>query len=503
MMAAVLQKRSFLHPHRLALVDGDRRLSYAELAQRSHQVALLLQQLGIQRGDRVAILSVNCAEWVELFFAAAELGVILVPLNWRLAPAELDYQLQDCGPRLLFVGPEQQELANRLQSAPRRIAIGSGEWGMRSEGNIVDPTELPSVATPQSSLPHLILYTSGTTGHPKGAVLTQANLFWNAINCSLAFGLSERDTTLTFLPLFHAGGIGLFTIPSLYVGGRVVLMRAFDAPHAVDLVRRESVNVLFGVPANWLELLKVAGFTAADCPSLRVLGSGGAPCPTAVIDRLAERGFSLLQGYGLTETAPGGTLLSPEDWRRKAGTVGKPMLHVELRVVDEVGTDLPPGQIGEVWFRGPNVFAGYWNNPTATAEAFSADGWFKSGDLGRLDEEGFLTLVDRKKDMIISGGENIYSAEVEDALFGHPSVAEAAVIGVPDERWGEVVRAIVALRPGAAASADELIEHCRAWMARYKCPRSVVFVDSLPRNASGKVLKAELRQRFAQEVHAL
>jgi fatty-acyl-CoA synthase len=342
--------------------------------------------------------------------------------------------------------------------------------------------------------PHLILYTSGTTGRPKGAVLTHANIFWNSINCSLAFGLTERDTTITFLPTFHAGGVGLFTIPTLHAAGRVVLMRAFDPRQVCDLLGRERATLLFGVPATWLELLKLDYFTAASYPTLRVLGTGGAPCPMAVIDRLAERGFILLQGYGLTETAPGGTLISVEDWHRKAGTVGKPMAHVGLRVVDDVGRDVPPGEIGEVWFRGPNLFAGYWNRPEATAEAFTPDGWFRSGDLGRLDDEGFLTLVDRKKDMIISGGENVYSAEVEDALFAHPAVAEAAVIGVPDEHWGEAVRAIVALHPGSAASVEDLIEHCRGRLARYKAPKSVVFVDALPLNAAGKVLKPELRR---------
>ncbi len=498
--AAWLRHRAFLMPRREALVDRDRHVTYAQLAERAARLAAALQDRhGIQRHDRVATLAANCAEWLELFYATARIGAILVPLNWRLAPPELDFQLRDSAARLLFVGPEHVALADRLaRDLPleARVEVGPGYEALLAGAAGRD---LPEAAQAGFADPHLILYTSGTTGWPKGAVLTHANTFWNCVNAGAAFGLSDRDTTLTALPLFHAGGVGLLTLPSLHLGGRVVLMRTFDAARACVLIREHAVSVFFGVPAIWLAMLERPDFTAASYPSLRALGSGGAPCPLAVIEQLAARGFTFLQGYGLTETAPGGTLIPPDDWRRKAGSVGKAMPHVELRVVDEADVPVAPGVVGEVHFRGPNLFAGYWNRPEATAEAFTAGGWFRSGDLGRVDDEGFLTLVDRKKDLIISGGENVYSAEVEDALFAHPAVAEAAVIGVPDQRWGEAVRAVVVLRPDHAATAEELVEHCRARLARYKAPRSVVFVDALPRNAAGKVLKPELRRAYGLE----
>ena len=487
-----LRRRADLTPEREALVDGDLRLTYSALWERVRRAAGLLRSLGVGRHDRVATLAMNGHAVIELYYASAEVGAMLVPLNWRLAPAELDFQIRDAGIRALFVGPEHRALAGQLSGdLPLRSRIDlETEYGTRR-----DATE-PEGGRDRAAFadPHLILYTSGTTGHPKGAVLTHANVFWNAVNVTIGFGLSERDTTLTVLPTFHSGGLGLFTIPSLTIGGRVVLQPKFDAARLLEAVTRERVDLVFGVPAIWLELSRNEDFTPLAYPTLRALPSGGAPLPVPLIDALAARGWVVLQGYGLTETAPGGTILAVEDWQRKKGTVGKPFPLTELRVVGEDERPLPAGEIGEVHFRGPNVFAGYWNRPDATAEAFTAGGWFRTGDLGRLDDDGFLTLVDRKKDMVISGGENVYSAEVEDVLFAHPAVAEAAIIGVPDERWGEAVCAVVALRPSQRATADEIVAFCRTRLAKYKTPKYVVFVDALPRNAAGKVLKRTLRE---------
>jgi fatty-acyl-CoA synthase len=488
-----LFRRAELTPGREAIVDGEIRLSYAQLVDRVGRAATLLRTLGIGRSDRVATLASNCVEFMELFYATAEIGAILVPLNWRLAARELDYQIRDAGATLLFVGREHTALADQLASdLPLRTRIGlDDEYPSRRDHSapLAD-----GHARGAFTDPHLILYTSGTTGHPKGAVITHANTFWNVVNTMSTVALSESDTTVTVLPMFHSGGIGLYTVPTLTLGGRVVIVRKFERDALIEILRRERAALCFGVPAIWLEMLKSPDFTAASLPDLRYVPTGGAPCPTSVIAELGSRGFICLQGYGLTETAPGGTLIPVADWKRKAGTVGKAMPFVELRVTGESGEPCAPGVVGEVHFRGPNVFAGYWNLPDATAEAFTSDGWFRSGDLGFVDDEGFLSLVDRKKDMVITGGENVYSAEVEDVLFAHAAVAEAAVIGVPDERWGEAVCAVVALRPDAKASADELIAHCRARLAKYKTPRYVVFIDSLPRNAAGKVLKRQLRE---------
>lgn len=494
--ASWLAKRAFLDGGREALVEGEKRFTYAQLDERVTRLANALREMRIARGDRVATCCVNCAEFVEVFFATARIGAMLVPLNWRLAPGELDYQLRDAGARVLFTAPEQAALVARLAAdlpLERRVAFGPDYEDLIARAS---PEAPPEALQAGFADPHLVLYTAGTTGRPKGAVLTHANTFWNSVNMATPVGITPFDTTITTLPMFHSGGVGLYTVPTLHIGGRVVVIRSFDPAELLRLVRAYGVRLVFGVPAIWLELLKREDFDAAHCPSLRLCVSGGAPHPMAVIDGVAERGFTFLQGYGLTETAPGGTLMPVADWRRKAGSAGKPALHVELRVVAEDGRLCAPDEIGEVQFSGPNVFAGYWGDPQATADAFTPDGWFRTGDLGRLDAEGFLALVDRKKDMVITGGENVYSAEVEDALFAHPAVAEAAVIGVPDPKWGESVFAVVVLRPGAAATADDLIAHSQARLAKYKTPKAVAFVDALPRNAAGKVLKRDLRDRF-------
>jgi fatty-acyl-CoA synthase len=495
--ASWLAKRADLHGAREALVEGERRVTYGELDERVSRLANALRdRFGTRRGDRIATLAVNCIEFVDVLFATARIGALLAPLNWRLAPPELDYQLRDSGASVLFIGPEQRGLAEKLTAAvpdERRVRFGPDYEELLAASS---PTAPPVDEQARFADPHLILYTAGTTGHPKGAVLTHANVFWNCLNVAPPVGLGPEDTTISLLPFFHSGGIGLYLVPTLYLGGRVAIMRTFEPEALLALVRRYAVRVVFGVPAIWLELLKRADFDVARYPSVRFCISGGAPHPLAVMEAVAARGFGFLQGYGLTETSPGGTLMPVDDWRRKLTTAGKPFLHVELRVVDESGEPCGPGEIGEVQFRGPNVFVGYWQRPDATAEAFTDDGWFRTGDLGRLDDERFLTLVDRKKDLVITGGENVYSAEVEDVLFAHAAVAEAAVIGVPDPRWGESVFAVVVVRPGKRVSAEELGEHCRTHLAKYKTPKGFAFIDALPRNAAGKVLKRELRQRF-------
>jgi len=492
--ASWLAKRASLHSGREALVEGTRSYTYGELDTRVTRLANVLRDtFGVGRMDRVATLTANCTEFVELFFATARIGALLAPLNWRLAPTELDYQLSDSGAAVLFIGEEHRELAAKLKINPAKGVVRIGqEYEQLIASSSADA--VPIDAQARFSDPHLILYTAGTTGHPKGAVLTHANVFWNIQNVSAPAGLGPDDTTISLLPFFHSGGIGLYLIPTLYVGGRVAIMRKFDPDMLLGLVARFGVRVIFGVPAIWLELLKRPDFDRAHFPTVTYCISGGAPHPMAVMEAVAQRGFGFLQGYGLTETSPGGTLMPVDDWRRKLATAGKPFLHVEMRVVDDDGKPRPPDEIGEVQFRGPNVFAGYWQRPDATADAFTKDGWFKTGDLGRLDDEGFLTLVDRQKDMVISGGENVYSAEVEDVLFAHPAVAEAAIIGVADERWGEAVCAVVALRPNASASAEEVIAFCRTRLAKFKTPKTVVFVNALPRNAAGKVLKRQLRE---------
>lgn len=496
-----LERRADIHPDKPALIDGDRMVTYLALRDRVAAAAAGLRARGVVRGDRVAILSMNRAEYVEVLFAAARLGAIAVPLNWRLAAPEVAFQLGDSGPKVLLVDQNLFELANTVRERSEARTI---ETFIRFDG---DGPRL-AWAEPYTALlqgggsfpegrfddPLLIMYTSGTTGRPKGAVLTQATQLWNSVNIGTSIDLTSADVTLNLLPMFHTGGIGLFTLPSLHHGATAVLQRVFDPEETTRLIARHGVTAMLGVPVIYLALLASEAFRGADLSRTR-FSCGGAPCPLTIIEAFRERGLLFQQGYGLTETAPTCLLIPAADAFRKAGSAGKAAVHVEVRVVDDDGRDVPPDAIGEVWTRGPNLFSGYWHRPDATAEAFSDDGWFKTGDLARIDAEGFIYVVDRKKDMIISGGENIYPAEIEDVLYGHPAIADVAVIGMPHEKWGEAPHAIVVLRPGARLTTHELIAFCEGKLARYKIPRALAFAEVLPRNAAGKVLKRVLREQ--------
>ncbi len=494
-----LERRADISAEHAAVIDGERSLSYRALRDRVAAAAGGLRALGVRRGDRVAILSMNRAEYVETLFAAARLGAIAVPLNWRLTAPELAFQVADSEPAVLLADPALRPLAEALRGHPEalsleRVVAFDGEERFEGAQPYDGFLRYPA-AEPEGRFddPLLIMYTSGTTGRPKGAVLTQGTQFWNSINVGTAIGLTAADVTLNMMPMFHTGGIGLYTLPTLHHGGTAVLTRQFEPEGTVRLIERWGVTAMLAVPAIYLMLLQTESFRRADLSRVR-FACGGAPCPLAIIEAFRDRGLLFQQGFGLTETAPTCTLIPAADAFRKAGSAGKAALHVEVRVVDDEGRDLPPGEVGEVWTRGPNLFSGYWRRPEATAEAL-AGGWFHTGDLARLDEEGFLYIVDRKKDMLISGGENVYPAEVEDVLYRHPAVAEAAVIGVPHERWGEVPKAIVVRKSGAALSAEALIAFCEGKLARYKIPKSVAFVEALPRNAAGKVLKRLLREQ--------
>jgi fatty-acyl-CoA synthase len=342
-----------------------------------------------------------------------------------------------------------------------------------------------------------ILYTSGTTGRPKGALITHGMNFWNTVHCLQMANVSRASVFLGLLPLFHTGGLNVFSYPVFQAGGSVLIMRSFDAGEALRLIGDPSIGIthMFGVPANFQFMAQNPRFRDTDMSRLVFAGVGGAPTPDAILQIWQEQGAILQQGYGMTETSPLVLVLDREDAVRKAGSAGKPALNMDMRVVREDGTDAPRGEIGELWVKGPNITKGYWMQPEATASAFT-DGWLHTGDAARVDEDGHYYIVDRWKDMYISGGENVYPAEVENVLYELAAVAEAAVIGVPDERWGEVGRAVVVLRPGQSATENEVVMHCAASLARYKLPHSVVFTDALPRNATGKVHKPTLRQMF-------
>jgi fatty-acyl-CoA synthase len=472
-----IRDRARTTPARVAIDFGGAETTYAELDERSDRVAAGLLEAGLVRGDRVATLTGTCPEHVVVFFACAKAGLMLMPLNTRLAQPELAYQLEDADPAILLCSDEHAEAAASLH---QRTA-GLEELVSDRHKPLLGPADDDGL---------LLVYTSGTTGTPKGAVLTHANCFWTNLSFDRVAGVAAEDTVLQVLPQFHVGGWNVQPLLAWWKGATVVLEPAFDAARALALIAEKRVTTMMGVPATYLFMSQDPGFASADLWTLRRAVVGGAPMPEALLETWHERGVDVVQGYGLTEAAPNVLCLPPEDAARKRGYAGKPYPHVDVALRDPESGELLDGAAeGELVVRGPNVFAGYWRNPEATAEAF-ADGWLVTGDVAARDDGGNYRIVGRTKDMVISGGENVYPAEIENVLHEHDAVAEAAVVGVPDERWGEACLAFVVL--AAEATEEELLEHCRARLAKYKVPRGVRFVESLPRNALGKVVKPAL-----------
>jgi fatty-acyl-CoA synthase len=474
-----LRDRARATPGRVAIDEHDTLTTYGELDERSERLAAALLASGLARGDRVATLTGNSAEHVVVFFACAKAGLALVPLSWRLAAREVAFQLDDADPAILFVEHEHAELAGEAlaaaAAAPRPLAFDE----LGSDGDALDvPVEDDDML--------LIVYTSGTTGRPKGAQLTHANCFWTNLGFDLATGVSGDDVVLQLLPQFHCGGWNVQPLLAWWKGALVVLERSFDAARCLELIERKRVTTMMGVPAIYQFMAEEPGFDEADLSSLRTAVVGGAPMPEALLERWQERGVAIVQGYGLTEAAPNVLCLPPEDAVRKTGWAGKPYPFVDVRLSPE----------SELQVRGPNVFAGYWRNPEATAAAFE-DGWLRTGDVAEADDEGNYRIRGRFKDMYISGGENVYPAEVEAVLHEHQAVADAAVVGVPDERWGESGVAFVVAR--FEVTGEELREWCAVRLARFKVPRDVRFVEELPRSAMNKVLKNELAASLQQE----
>jgi fatty-acyl-CoA synthase len=448
----IIRDRARNTPERVAIDDGERLWTYAELDTRSEELAA-----GFGHGDRIATLTASSAEHVATFFACAKAGAILLPLSWRLSPHELAFQLDDAEPSLLLATAELADLADEA------VSLAS-----------VSPARQPGPSTtvllgPAPEDPLLLIYTSGTTGRPKGALLTHANCFWTNLSFDLATGVRPEDVVLQVLPQFHVGGWNVQALLAWWKGATVVLEREFEPARALRLIEEKRVTTMMGVPATYLFMASDPSFEAADLASLRLAVVGGAPMPQALLETWQRRGVELVEGYGLTEAAP------------NVLYAGKPYPHVDVSLSDD----------GELLVEGPNVFPGYWRNPDATAEAFTADGKLRTGDIAERDDEGNYRIKGRLKELVISGGENVYPAEVEAVLQEHPAVVEAAVVGRPDERWGEVCVAFVVLR-GHATEA-QLIEHCRERLARFKVPKAVRFVESLPRSGMNKVLKDELR----------
>lgn len=471
------------------------RVTYAELDGRSEALAAALLRAGLSRGDRVATLTGNRPEHVEVLFACAKAGLILLPLNVRLAPPEIAYQLDDAQPAALLVPPEHAEAAQAAlglaSAAPRRLAL------TRSALDELGAAAGDARSVPVGDAdPLMLVYTSGTTGKPKGALLTHANVFWTNLSFDRIADVTTSDVVLQVLPQFHVGGWNCQPLLAWWKGARVVLEPSFDPGRALEAIEREGVTTMMGVPATYLFMAQHERFEAADLSGLRMAVVGGAPMPEPLLETWTRRGVTLVQGYGLTEAAPNVLCLPPEHVIAKLGYAGKPYPHVQVALRDPESGELLEGPAGgELLVRGPNVFPGYWRNESATSEAF-AGAWLRTGDMAERDEEGFFRILDRVKDMYVSGGENVYPAEVESVLHEHAEVADAAVIGVPHDRWGEVGCAYVVVRTGARVGAEDLIAHLRARLARYKVPKEIRFVDRLPRSSMNKVVKPELLDRY-------
>jgi len=487
-----LARRADIGPDRIALEDivlGEC-VSYRDLQLRAGQIAALLISIGVSRGDRVAVLCRNRIEFFELLFACASLGLILVPLNWRMPALELDSLLEDCGTACLFYGLEDRETVFRI-SHPLPLKLDfddKGVDGFAARRQTMKPFQGRRVWPADQTW--YLLYTSGTTGKPKAVIQTYGMAIANYVNISQAMGLRSDDTSLNYLPLFHTGGINLTTLPMLILGGRTLITHGFDLERTIELLQTGALDTFFGVPAIYQAISLHQKFDDLDLSQVRCWGCGGAPMPDNLLQRYAARGATVLNGMGMTETGPTVFLMDEANAVAKIGSVGKPQLLASVRLVDKAGNDVSQGEIGELWFSGLGITPGYYQRPAETRQALTADGWLRSGDLGRQDEDGYYYIVGRLKDMYISGGENVYAAEVEKQLASHPDILEAAVIAVADEKWGEVGHAYLLVRPGHELPADEEISlFCRQHLAAYKVPRQYIPVSDFPRTAAGKIQK--------------
>ncbi|MEA2602081.1 MAG: fatty-acyl-CoA synthase [Acidobacteriota bacterium] len=505
----LLGERARLTPEKLALVyvPTGERLTYGELDARAVRLARVWREvLGVEKGERFAMLADNRPELLDAYFAAPKAGVILVPLGTRLTPRELAGILEDARPAGLLYGAEHAETVKALQDL-----VSLDHWVGLDEPAVPNHRTLAELAAavPDTSWTRercdpedlwCLLYTSGTTGRPKGVMLPYRMIVWNGYNTVVGWQLRADDVSPIFTPLYHAGGLGAFLAPIFTIGGTVVLHRGFDAAEVWRTIEEEGCTVVLGVPTIFKLLMEDPGFQTADLSRVRWLISGGAPLPTYLIDAYQRRGVAFKQGYGLTEVGVNCFAMTVEESIAKPGSIGKPLMFTETRLIDEDGGEVAVDEVGELLLRGPHVSRGYWRNPEATAAALDAEAWFHTGDLARRDADGFHFIAGRKKDMIISGGVNVYPAEIEGELLLHPQVRDAAVVGIPHPTWGEVGIAFVVSggeRP-LPPSPDDLAAFLGAKLAKYKIPREFVFVEALPRTPYGKVVKGELRERYLE-----
>jgi fatty-acyl-CoA synthase len=488
-----LEHRARLTPNRTAVIDGEtgEHWNYDEMNQRACRLAKHLRTLGVSKGDRIALLSPNHISYFDLIFACGKLGAIFVPLNWRLSISELAYMIGDCAPKILAYHDQMKTLTEGLEVAHRLEVDGQVYHQVTDSGELL----LSSVSLDWLD-PLAIIYTGGTTGKPKGVVLTHQSIVWNSINTILSWNLTSEDITPTYLPMFHTGGLNALSIPILHMGGTVVIARDFHPEKAIQLINRERCTIALMVPTMYHMMIQSESFYETDFPTMHTFLSGGAPCPHAIYDVFEKKNLVFKEGYGLTEAGPNNFYMNPQEVRGRRGSVGKPMMYNQIKMMVTEEAEAAPGEVGEIWIRGNHLFDHYWNNSDATSEAL-VDGWLRTGDLGKQDEDGYVYIVGRKKEMIITGGENVYPLEVEHSISEHDAVDAVAVVGLPDLKWGEIVTAIVVLRKGATLTAEQLKEHCSAKLGKYKVPKKIVFADELPKTPVGKIDKKEIIRKYA------
>jgi fatty-acyl-CoA synthase len=490
-------RRRLRSPNEIAISCDGVTLTYAQFADRAESVAAVLSSINVDPGDRIAYFGENSPEFMAVLFGAAIRGAVFVPVNTRLATPEIVHVLRDAGASALIHDGMPHD---RLGEIAAQVELGAViSTGGQPDGLVARQAQAAHASSAMPVAPNdpaAIIYTSGTTGRAKGAVLTHANLTWVAINCIIDYGVTSADVALMISPLFHVASLGMGALPIMLAGGTLVVERGFEPGRALAQIERHRVSMLSGVPTTFQLMADHPDWDSTDLSSLRKLTCGGSPAPARIIEAYEARDLRFSQGYGMTEASPGVTALSPAMTRAKQGSVGLPHFFTHVRIASEDGSLAATGDVGEIEISGPNVFSGYHQLPEADQEAFTADGWFRTGDLGYLDEDGYLFIAGRAKDMIISGGENIYPAEVEALITEIAGVTGVAVIGMTDDKWGEVPWAIISVAKGAAVSPDDVLAHLDGRVARYKLPKRVVLVDALPRTASGKVRKVDLRERF-------
>lgn len=503
-MGQMVLKRAEISPCSPAITYNDETQSFSCLADTIFELAGVLKSLDLKKGDRIGYIGRNHPRFLELLYASSVLGVIFVPINFRLEAKELAYIVEDAGIKIIFADEDSFEEINKtpkLLKDTRAIQLQCVTVAHECLDNLLSlyraqalRQEIVPITLGEADIA-MIMYTSGTTGRPKGALITHGNVFWNLVNVGF---LEEtmKGATLSCAPLFHIGGLNVTTHPSLVNGVNVVLHNEFDASQVLRDIERYKVSTMFGAPTMFSMMAEAAEFSDVDFSSVVAFNCGAAPVPLSLIERYSSQNVSFCQGYGLTETSPFVSVLGTEDATKKMGSAGLPMMFTSIRIVDGNGVEIKRGEKGEICVLGPNVTPGYWNNKAASQSAFDDDGWFRTGDIGYVDEGGYLFVSDRKKDMVITGGENVYPAEVEDVLLQHNAIREAAVIGEPSEKWGEVVVAILAIENEATLDVDSLHSFLNGRIARYKLPRKLYLIDALPRNPAGKIEKFVLRERL-------